>query len=175
MLLQESRRSTRTDAHGDLVLLEDQDRGRWNRELIDDGLALVERALTSRRVGPYALQAAIAALHAEAPEAAQTDWPQIVALYDVLLRVEPSPVIALNRAVAVAMRDGPAAGLVLIEQILVGGELANYHLAYAAKAELCRRLGQRAEAYQAFRQALALARQAPERRFIERRLAQLER
>lgn len=175
MLLQESRRSARTDEHGDLVLLEDQDRACWNRELIDAGLALVERALSSRRIGPYALQAAIAALHAEAPEAAQTDWPQIVALYDVLLRVEPSPVIALNRAVAVAMRDGPAAGLLLIEQILLRGELANYHLAFAAKAELCRRLGQHAKAYDAFRQALALARQMPERRFIERRLAQLER
>lgn len=174
MMLQESRRHARTDVHGDLVLLEDQDRSQWDRQLIDAALPLVERALQSRRIGPYALQAAIAALHAEAPEAALTDWPQIVALYDVLLRVEPSPVIALNRAVAVAMRDGPLAGLALIELILARGELANYHLAHAAKAELCRRLGRLTEARDAFRKALALAQQAPEQRFIERRLAALD-
>jgi len=174
MMLQESRRDARTDTNGDLVVLEDQDRSLWDRQLIDAGLPLVERALQSRRIGPYALQAAIAALHAEAPEAALTDWPQIVALYDVLLRVEPSPVIALNRAVAVSMRDGPLAGLALIELILARGELANYHLAFAAKAELCRRLGRLKEARDAFRKALALAQQAPEQRFIERRLAALD-
>ncbi len=173
MVLQESRRAARTSPTGDLVLLEDQDRSRWDRELIAEGLDLVERALTSRRFGPYTLQAAIAAVHAEAPNPAATDWAQIVALYDLLARAEPSPVVELNRAVAVAMRDGPLAGLALIDAILGGGELEKYHLAHAARADLCRRLGRTAEARAAYKQALALARQAPEQRFLERRLAEL--
>ena len=174
MLLQESRRAARSSPAGDLVLLEDQDRSRWNREQIAEGLALVERALSSRRFGPYTLQAAIAAVHAEAPDAAATDWAQIVGLYDVLVRVEPSPVVELNRAVAVAMRDGPAPGMALIDALLARGELPEYHLAHAARAELCRRLGKNAEARAAYRQALAFARQEPERRFLERRLAELQ-
>ncbi|MEJ8847533.1 RNA polymerase sigma factor [Variovorax rhizosphaerae] len=173
MLLQESRRAARTSDSGDLVLLDAQDRGLWNRDLITEGSALVDRALASRRIGPYALQAAIAAVHAEAADPAATDWAQIVGLYDVLSRVEPSPVVALNRAVAVAMRDGPAAGLALIDGILARGELADYHLAHAARADLCRRLGRNAEARAAYERALALARQAPERKFLERRLAAL--
>jgi RNA polymerase sigma-70 factor (ECF subfamily) len=173
MLLQESRRSARTSPSGDLVLLEDQDRSLWNRDYIVEGLALVERAVSSRRFGPYTLQAAIAAVHAEAPSAAATDWTQIVDLYDVLLRAEPSPIIELNRAVAVAMRDGPAAGLDLIDAILARGELENYHLAHAARADLCRRLGRTAEARASYEQALSLAQQEPERRFLERRLAEL--
>jgi len=173
MLLQESRRETRTTAKGDLVLLDEQDRSRWNRTLIAEGTALVERALLSGRAGPYALQSAIAAVHAEAPTAAATDWAQIVALYDLLLRLDPSPVAELNRAVALAMRDGPAAGLAAVDAILARGELADYHLAHAARADLCRRLGRIDEARTAYRRALELVRQASERRFLERRLAEL--
>jgi RNA polymerase sigma-70 factor (ECF subfamily) len=175
MLLHESRREARASADGGLVLLDQQDRSRWNAGLIAEGLALVERALSSRRLGPHALQAAIAAVHAEAPTAAATDWAQIVGLYDVLLKADPSPVIALNRAVAMAMRDGPAAGLALIDALLARGELAGYHLAHSARADLCRRLGKTAEAAAAYRTALGLVRQEPERRFIERRLAELAR
>ena len=173
MLLQESRRAARTTTAGDLVLLEDQDRTRWDPVLIADGVALVERALATRRFGPYCLQAAIAAVHAEAPSATSTDWRQIVALYDVLARVEPSPVVELNRAVALAMRDGPAAGLAAVDAILARGELKDYHLAHAARADLCRRLDRRAEARGSYERALALARQEPERRFIRQRLAEL--
>jgi RNA polymerase sigma-70 factor (ECF subfamily) len=173
MLLHESRRAARTSPAGDLVLLEDQDRARWDRGQIAEGAALVERALSSRRFGPYTLQAAIAAVHAEAPDAAATDWAQVAGLYDVLARVNPSPVVALNRAVAVAMRDGPAAGLALIDAILAGGDLADYHLAHAARADLLRRLGRTAEARIAYGRALALARQEPERRFLARRLNDL--
>lgn len=174
MLLHESRRAARTSPGGDLILLEDQDRALWNREQIVEGIALVEQALGMRPIGPYALQAAIAAVHAESPDAAATDWAQIVGLYDVLLRMEPSPVIELNRAVAVAMRDGPAAGLPLIDALLARGELAEYRLAHAARADLCRRLGRTDEARAAYERALSLARQAPERRFLERRLAELK-
>jgi RNA polymerase sigma-70 factor (ECF subfamily) len=172
MLLQESRRTARTSPTGDLVLLEDQDRSFWNRDQIGEGKALVERALSSRRFGPYTLQAAIAAAHAEAPNAAATDWAQITGLYDLLVRVEPSPVVELNRAVAVAMRDGPDAGLALIDAILARGDLTDYHLAHAARADLCRRLGRRTEARVSYGRALTLARQEPERRFLERRLAE---
>jgi len=174
MLLHESRRTARTSPRGDLVLLEDQDRSRWDKKLIAEGVALVERALSSRRFGPYSLQAAISAVHAEAPEAAATDWAQIVALYDVLQRLDPSPVVALNRAVALAMRDGPAAPLELIEEILAKGELADYHLAHAARADLCRRLGRNADARASYERALALARQEPERRFLAQRIAELK-
>lgn len=174
MLLHESRRAARTSPGGDLILLEDQDRALWNREQIVEGIALVEQALGMRPIGPYALQAAIAAVHAESPDAAATDWAQIVGLYDVLLRMDPSPVIELNRAVAVAMRDGPAAGLPLIDALLARGELAEYRLAHAARADLCRRLGRTDEARAAYERALSLARQAPERRFLERRLAELK-
>jgi RNA polymerase sigma-70 factor (ECF subfamily) len=173
MLLQESRRAARTSPTGELVLLADQDRSLWNRDQIADGSALVERALASRRFGPYTLQAAIAAVHAEAPSADATDWREIVGLYDVLLRAEPSPVIELNRAVAVAMRDGPAVGLELIDAILARGDLQDYRLAHAARADLCRRLGDAAQARASYRRALALTRQEPERRFLERRLAEL--
>jgi RNA polymerase sigma-70 factor (ECF subfamily) len=173
MLLQESRREARTTPEGDLVLLDEQDRSQWNRALIAEGTGLVEEALASGGAGPYALQAAIAALHAEAPAAAATDWAQIVGLYEVLLRLEPSPVVELNRAVALAMRDGPAAGLAAVDAILARGELADYHLAHAVRADLCRRLGRADEARAAYRRALALTRQAPERRFLERRLAAL--
>jgi RNA polymerase sigma-70 factor, ECF subfamily len=173
MLLQESRRAARSSASGELILLADQDRGLWNRQQIAEGSALVEKALGSRRFGPYTLQAAIAAVHAEAASAEATDWSEIIGLYDVLLRADPSPVVELNRAVAVAMRDGPATGLGLIEDILARGELADYHLAHAARADLCRRLGRNAEARAAYQRALALARQEPERRFLERRLAEL--
>jgi RNA polymerase sigma-70 factor, ECF subfamily len=145
----------------------------WNREYIKEGLALVQRALSSRRFGPYTLQAAIAAVHAEASGAAATDWTQIVGLYDVLMRAEPSPVVELNRAVAVAMRDGPAAGLSLIDAILARGDLGNYHLAHAARADLCRRLRRIAEARASYERALSLTEQEPERRFLERRLAEL--
>jgi len=174
MLLQESRRAARTTAAGDIILLEEQDRARWDRTLIADGAALVQRALATRRFGAYSLQAAIAALHAEAPSAAETDWRQIVALYDLLARLEPSPVVELNRAVALAMRDGPAAGLAQVEAILARGELKDYHLAHAARADLCRRLGRRAEARASYERALALARQEPERRFIRQRLGELQ-
>jgi RNA polymerase sigma-70 factor (ECF subfamily) len=173
MLLQESRRAARTSPTGDLVLLHEQDRTLWNRTLIDEGSALVERALASRRFGPYTLQAAIAGVHAHAPTVEATDWTEIVGLYDVLLRVEPSPVIELNRAIAVAMRDGPAAGLALIDALLADGDLDGYHLAHAAHADLCRRLGETARARASYRRAIGLARQEPERRFLERRLADL--
>jgi RNA polymerase sigma-70 factor (ECF subfamily) len=173
MLLQESRRAARTTSAGDLVLLDQQDRSLWKQESIAEGSALVERALTSGRVGPYALQAAIAAVHADARNAEATDWAQIVGLYDVLMRLDPSPVVELNRAVGVAMRDGPAAGLAAVDKILARGELADYHLAHAARADLCRRLGMVGEARAAYRRALELTRQAPERRFLERRLAEL--
>lgn len=171
MLLHESRRAARTSPTGELILLNDQDRARWDQTLIAEGQALVERALGSRRFGPYTLQAAISAVHAEAREAGETDWPQIVGLYDVLLRVEPSPVVELNRAVAVAMRDGPAAGLTLIEALIARGELVEYHLAHSARAELCRQLGKYGEAKAAYQQAMLLTRQEPERNFLERRLA----
>ena len=173
MLLQESRRTARTTPAGDLVLLDDQDRSLWNREQIAEGMALVEQALSSRRFGPYTIQAAIAALHAEAIAAASTDWAQIVALYDLLAVAAPSPVVELNRAVAVAMRDGPEAGLALIDAILRRGDLADYHLAHAARADLCRRLGKAADARASYERALALTQQGPERRFLERRLAQV--
>jgi RNA polymerase sigma-70 factor (ECF subfamily) len=173
MLLHESRRDARTGPDGTLVLLADQDRSRWNAGMISEGAALVERAITSRRFGPYALQAAIAAVHAEASTAQETDWPQIVALYDVLLRADDSPVVALNRAVAVAMRDGPAAGLPLIDALLDSGALVHYHLAHSARADLCRRLGQVDHARASYTRALELTRQEPERRFLEQRLAAL--
>jgi RNA polymerase sigma-70 factor (ECF subfamily) len=173
MLLHESRRAARTTPAGEPILLEDQDRSRWSRALIEEGLALAARALASRRIGPYTLQAAIATVHAEAPTAAATDWGQIVGLYDVLARAEPSPVVALNRAAAVAMRDGPAAGLALIDAILARGELADYPPAHSARAELCRRLGQTKEARASYERALALTRQEPQRHFLERRLREL--
>lgn len=173
MLLQESRRAARTSPAGDLILLDHQDRSLWNRDQIAEGITLVERALSSRRFGPYSLQAAIAAVHAEAPSTEATDWPQIVGLYEVLLRVEPSPVVELNRAVAVAMRDGPAAGLALIDALLASGDLQEYHLAHSARADLCRRLGKTEEARAAYQKALGLTQQGPERRFLERRLSEL--
>ena len=173
MLLQESRRAARTSPAGELVLLTDQDRTLWNRDQIAEGSALVEKALVSRRFGPYALQAAIAAVHAEAVSADATDWSEIVGLYDVLLRADPTPVVELNRAVAVAMRDGPAAGLMLIDAILARGDLRDYHLAHAARADLCRRLGKAAEARVSYLRARELTRQEPERRFLEGRLREL--
>ncbi len=173
MLIQESRRAARTSPTGDLILLEDQDRSLWNRDYIAQGKTLVERALASPRIGPYTIQAAIAAVHADAPRADATDWNQIVALYDLLARAEPSPVIELNRAVAIAMRDGPEAGIRLIDAILASGELAEYHLAHSARADLYRRLTKTDEARASYRRALELARQGPERRFLERRLAEL--
>jgi RNA polymerase sigma-70 factor (ECF subfamily) len=173
MLLQDSRREARTSISGEIVLLDEQDRTQWNRGQIEEGLALVRRALGSRRFGPYTLQAAIAAAHAQAPDAAATDWGRIVAIYDLLMEAEPTPVVELNRAAAVAMRDGPAAGLALIDAILVRGELKDYQPAHAARADLFRRLGRAAEARDAYRQALELTRQAPARRFLERRLAEL--
>ena len=173
MLLHDARRATRTNAAGVLIPLEEQDRSRWNRAQIQDGVALVERALTSRGFGPYTLQAAIAALHAEAPSSAATDWAQIVGLYDVLLRADASPVIELNRAAAVAMRDGPEHGLGLIDAILARGELGEYHLAHAARADLLRRLGRNAESRAAYERALALTVEEPERKLIERRLREL--
>ncbi|HEX7181329.1 MAG TPA: RNA polymerase sigma factor [Thermoanaerobaculia bacterium] len=173
MLLHESRRAARTSPTGDLVLLEDQDRSLWNREQIAEGTGLVRQVLASGPFGFYTLQAAIAAVHAEASTAAATDWNQIVGLYDLLARADPSPVVELNRAVAVAMRDGPLAGLALVDAILERGDLADYHLAHAARADLCRRLGRTAEARAAYERALSLTRQEPERRFLERRLAEL--
>jgi len=173
MVLHESRRPARTSATGDLVLLEQQDRSLWNQTQITEGIAFVERALSSKRIGPYTLQAAIAAVHAEAPSAEQTDWAQIVALYDVLLRVEPSPIIQLNRAVAIAMRDGPAKGLELVDALLARGELAQYHLAHAARADFCRRLGRNADARVSYQRALAFAKQEPEQRFLRQRLMEL--
>ncbi len=173
MLLQQSRDAARASPSGELVLLNDQDRSLWNRVQIGEGTALVERALAARRVGPYQLQAAIAAVHANAPTPEATDWNEIVGLYDVLLRLVPSPVVELNRAVAVAMRDGPAAGIALIDAILGRGHLQDYHLAHAALADLCRRVGRFPEARAAYERALALVRQEPERRFLERRLGEL--
>jgi RNA polymerase sigma-70 factor (ECF subfamily) len=173
MLLHDARRLARTSAEGELILLDEQDRSLWNREQIQEGLALVDQALASRRFGPYTLQAAIAAVHAEATTAEATDWRQIIGIYDVLLRLETSPVIELNRAAAVAMHDGPETGLALIDAILARGELADYHLAHSARADLCRRLGRSQEAIAAYQRALALTTQAPERRFIERRLAEM--
>jgi len=174
MLLQESRRVARTSSDGDLILLEDQDRSLWDKRQIAEGVALVERAFSSNRVGPYSVQAAIAAVHAEASAPDATDWKEIVELYDVLLRMQASPVIELNRAVAVAMCDGPKSGLDLIDAILARGELSNYHLVYSARAELCRRLGEKAEAKISYEKALALAQQGPERKFLERKLKDLE-
>ncbi len=173
MLLHESRRAARTSPTGELILLDDQDRALWDRPKITEGSALVEQALASRRIGPYTLQAAIAQVHAEAPVAAATDWAQIVGIYDVLVRAEPSPVVELNRAAAVAMRDGPAAGLALIDTILDRGDLADYALAHSARADLCRRLGKTGDARTSYERALNLTRQEPQRRFLERRLAEL--
>ncbi len=173
MLLHESRRTARTSPSGDLIRLEDQDRSLWNRELIAEGSALVRQAFSARQIGAYTIQAAIAAVHAEAPAAADTDWDQIVGLYDVLAQATPSPVIDLNRAVAVSMRDGAEAGLALVDAILERGELADYHLAHAVRADLCRQLGQTAEARKSYEKALGLTKQEPERRFLERRLAEL--
>lgn len=174
MLLHESRRAARTSASGELVLLEKQDRSLWDKSLIAEGCTLVEQALTTQSFGPYCLQAAIAAVHAEAPSAGATDWPQIVGLYDVLLRAWPSPVIELNRAVAVAMRDGPLAGLQQVEAILARGELLDYHLAHSARGEFCRRLGRGEDARVAYEKALSLTQQIPEKRFLESRLAELK-
>ena len=174
MLLHDSRRAARTSPGGELILLKDQDRSLWNRDQIAEGSALVERALSSRRFGPYTLQAAIAAVHARAATAEATDWAQIVALYDVLARADPSPVVELNRAVAVAMRDGPAAGLALIDAILARGDLEDYHLAHSARADLCRRLGRTVDARASYERALGLTRLEPERRFLQRRLAELQ-
>ena len=173
MLLHESRRETRTSPDGELVLLDEQDRTRWNRELIAEGVVLVERSMRSRQFGPFTLQAAIAAIHAEAASADTTDWAEIVGLYDVLLRADPSPVVELNRAAAVAMRDGPAAGLTLIDGILARGDLQDYQLAHAARAELCRRLGRTSDSIASYQRALSLTRQEPQRRFIEKRLSEL--
>jgi RNA polymerase sigma-70 factor (ECF subfamily) len=173
MLLHEARRASRTSRDGEMILLEDQDRSLWNRAQIEEGVDLVERALTSHRFGPYTLQAAIAAVHAEASTASTTDWPQIVGLYDVLLRTDPSPVVELNRAAAVAMRDGPESGLALIDAILVRGDLSDYHLAHGARGDLWRRLGNTADAISAYERALELATQEPARRFMLRRLDEL--
>ncbi len=173
MLLHESRRAARANADGEVILLDEQDRSLWDRRMIDEGTALVERALHSRRFGPYTIQAAIAAVHVGAPTAAETDWHEIVGLYDVLLTLDPSPVVELNRAVAVAMRDGPALGLRLIDAILERGDLGDYRLAHAARADLFRRMGRTAEARTAYEKALTLTRQEPERRFLERRLSSL--
>lgn len=174
MLLHDSRRAARTSPNGDLILLGEQDRALWNREQIAEGLMLVMRAFRSRSIGSYTLQAAIAAVHSESSCSSETDWMEIIGLYDLLLQANPSPVIELNRAVAVAMRDGPEAGLFLIDVILSRGDLTDYHLAHSARADLCRRLGRTGQAEAAYRQALSLARQEPERRFLERRLAELK-
>jgi RNA polymerase sigma-70 factor (ECF subfamily) len=173
MLLHEARRGARSTAEGDMILLEDQERSLWNRAQMEEGAELVEHALQSRRFGPYTLQAAIAAVHAEARDAKSTDWRQIVGLYDVLLRTDPSPIVELNRAAAVAMSEGPAAGLALIDAILVRGDLADYHLAHAARGDLCRRLGHVAEAIESYETALRLTAQTAERSFITRRLEEL--
>jgi RNA polymerase sigma-70 factor, ECF subfamily len=173
MLLHDSRRAARTSPTGELILLDDQDRSLWNRDQIAEGASLVKQALSSRRIGPYTIQAAIAAVHAEALNAAGTDWARIVGLYDVLVQADPSPVVELNRAVAVAMRDGPLAGLELIDAILARGDLEHYHLAHAARADFCRRLGRTADASASYERALSLTKQEPERRFLERRLAEL--
>jgi RNA polymerase sigma-70 factor (ECF subfamily) len=174
MLLQESRRAARTSATGELILLQNQDRSLWNREQIAEGVALLEKALKSRRFGAYTLQAAIAAVHAEAESAAVTDWRQIVALYNQLVRIQPSPVVHLNRAVAIAERDGPEAGLVHIEALFEHDELANYYLAHSARAELYRRLGRKADAKSSYERALALTQQEPERHFLQDRIRQLK-
>ena len=174
MLLQESRRAARTSASGELILLENQDRSLWNREQIAEGLALVEKALKTRRFGSYTLQAAIAAVHAEAESTAATDWRQIIALYNQLLRIQPSPVVSLNRAVAIAMRDGPEAGLAQIDRVLEHGDLANYYLAHSARAEMYRRLGRTAEARSSYEKALSLTQQEPERQFLQERIRQLK-
>jgi RNA polymerase sigma-70 factor (ECF subfamily) len=179
MLLQESRRAARTSPTGELILLENQDRSLWNREQIAEGVALLEKALKSRRFGSYTLQAAIAAVHAEAESLAATDWRQIVALYNRLLQIQPSPVVELNRAVAIAMRDGPEAGLAHIDAVLERssgkqGELANYYLAHSARADMCRRLGRTAEARASYEKALALTQQEPERQFLQERIRQLK-
>ncbi len=173
MLLHESRRTARSSPEGDLILLEDQDRTLWNRAQINEGVALVEQALATRQFGPYTLQAAIVAVHAEASDPAETDWTEIVGLYDVLFRVAPSPVIELNRAVAIAMRDGPAAGLALMDAILSRGDLQDYYLIHSARADLCRRLGRSDEARAAYQRALELTEQEPERRFLSRRIDEL--
>ena len=173
MLLHDARRSARSSNDGELLLLEEQDRSLWNRTQIDEGRRLVEQALMAQPVGRYVLQAAIAAVHADSPDAAATDWRQIVGLYDILFRIEPTPVVELNRAVAVAMADGPAAGLVLIDEILARGELTEYYLAHSARADLCRRLGRRKDAIAEYERALELTKQEPERRFLARRLAEL--
>ena len=173
MLLTEARRPSRTAPDGEMVLLADQNRGLWDRALIADGLALVERGRLAPEIGPYAIQAAIVAVHDSAPEAAATDWARIVSLYDLLMIADPSPVVTLNRAVAIAMRDGPAAGITLIDALFAKGELLDYHLAHAARADLCRRLGRHAEARTSYERALSLTQQAPERRFLEGRLKEL--
>ena len=174
MLLHDSRRATRTGTDGEIVLLADQDRSCWDHAQVAEGAQWVERALATRRIGPYTLQAAIAAVHAQAPSAEATDWREIVGLYDALLRLEPSPIVELNRAVAVAMRDGPAAGLALVDALIERGELRDYRLAHAARADLNRRLGRRAAARDAYERALALTRQEAEKRFLARRLAELD-
>src|SRR5687768_5234982 len=174
MLLHESRRAARSTPDGELVLLADQDRGLWDRALIAEGISLVERAISSRRFGPYTLQAAIAAVRAEAASASATDWAQIVGLYDVLARADPSPIVELNRAAAIAMRDGPAAGLAIVDAILTRGDLDGYHLAHSARADLCRRLGRLDEARASYQRALALVGQEPEKRFLERRLREID-
>ena len=174
MLLQESRRAARSTPAGDIILLEDQDRSLWNQAQIREGKSHLERALASPSIGPYTIQAAIAAVHADTATGAATDWHQIVELYNALLRIEPSPVVALNQAVAVAMRDGPEVGLRLIDDILADGDLADYHLAHAARADLCRRLGRTAEARESYERAFALTKQEPERRFLQKRLRELQ-
>jgi RNA polymerase sigma-70 factor (ECF subfamily) len=174
MLLQESRRAARTSPTGEMILLENQDRSLWSRQQIAEGVGLVETALKSRRFGCYTLQAAIAAVHAEAESVAATDWRQIVALYDQLVRIQPSPVVQLNRAVAIAMRDGPEAGLAQIDAVLEHGELADYYLAHSARADMCRRLGRTAEARSSYEKALALTQQEPERQFLQDRIRQLK-
>jgi RNA polymerase sigma-70 factor, ECF subfamily len=173
MLLHESRREARADEEGELILLDEQDRSRWNRAYIEEGSALVREALSSQRAGAYAIQAAIAAVHAEAPTPADTDWREIVGLYDLLLRLTPSPIVALNRSVAVAMRDGPEVGLAALDSLLAGGELDGYQLAHAARADFCRRLGRNAEARKAYLRAIELTAQGPARRFLEKRLSAL--
>jgi RNA polymerase sigma-70 factor (ECF subfamily) len=173
MLLHDSRRAARTSPTGDLILLEDQDRALWNRDQITEGVSLMSRALSSGQVGPYTIQAAIASSHAQAPSATATDWTQIVSLYDLLLQAHPSPVVELNRAVAIAMRDSPLAGLALVDAILARGDLGNYHLVHAARADLCRRLGRTAEARASYERTLGLTQQEPERRFLKRRLSEL--
>lgn len=174
MLLHDSRRYARASANGDLILLEDQDRSLWNQNQIEKGSQLIQRSLRSRRFGPYTIQAAIIAVHAEAPSAADTDWQEIVGLYDLLMRVAPSPIVALNRAVAIAMRDGPEAGLTIIDELFAEGLLKDYYLAHSARADFCRRLGRKQEATAAYSQALALTLQEPERRFLEKRLEELK-